>query len=498
MAARYKCEFKGELGSNFRVEIWDREFKDTVSNIELYDPGFRLSYQNSGSDELNASVLGSEITLYIKVGNSTIQSFLVSLAESYDYERYAIRVFKNSTLWWVGYIRYSNQSFTDEFYPYQFQLIATCGLGLLTEVSSPYLAHPTPLYSFVSDPVNRGRKSLAEIILDVIKRTSLHHVYGDNDVFQKIIWTWKEEYLEWNATYHPGQDSFAPNEIMIHPYNFQNNKLDASLSDIPWKAMQILQELCKLFHLRVMMVNGSFLIEQINTKALTSYDVVSLKKNGDKISTVNTKLISSDYEALRGASFSYYHALREAWIEYANEIWDTVDSQYGAQGDFTIYANSKNLDPINAPLPIRVQNSYHLGTVVLGSSVTLSAGKIYTKGRNLTSWPPGLTARWWANPVDDNVKTYIENAILYEILATRKKPVKIYNAEIISETYTPDQMLEMGDDEYLFQRGTYNPASEMWQGEWWRMEVDRTNINQVISQNADMPQLPAVHPSEEE
>ena len=129
----YQNVFLGEAGSEYKIEIYWRDQSTGLvmpNEFNTFSPGFTISYQSTGDDELNAYVVGSECVVHWMVENATQRTFLEYLIST-DEDQYVLVIRKNDDLFWVGYIEYEGGTFEDQYYPYEYQLKAHDALGRL-------------------------------------------------------------------------------------------------------------------------------------------------------------------------------------------------------------------------------------------------------------------------------------------------------------------------------------------------------------------------------
>jgi hypothetical protein len=302
----YENIHHGELGSQFRVRIIDTETPadgQAPKVLHHFAPGFSLNYMATGADELNTPVIGSEITMHIEVDREEVRTMLQTIAGNDDY-RYMIEVLKNNKRFWIGFVEYNGQSFEDLYYPYSFDMKAVDGLGRLADV--PFIQN---------EIVNTGiaqRRSISNIIFDVLGRMELQGFYSGSQTFLKLISKWRAVVIGLGSVpLGPLENSF--DVVKIDPFIFQKIENDyASMT-----CLEVLEMVLISFNLRIFQADGVYVIEQINEKQQAGYNAYHYNYSGQIFEILNNqKYLNTTADILTGAKYSFLPAIREATLPY--------------------------------------------------------------------------------------------------------------------------------------------------------------------------------------
>lgn len=295
--------FYGELGSKFTINIWDTKMADDALPpilFENFEPGFSKNYITRGNDEVMVPVIGSEVTVHIQVDRQQVRALLELIIQNDDY-RYAVEILKNEQRIWVGFCEYDGQSFEDYYYPYSFSLRAVDGIGRLSDV--PFLDEEVP----APHPDNRIR--LIDIFINVLNKMGMHQFYGVQDDYIHIISNWRALAID-------GLVPVTVDETILHvlytdKFVFQNIERNMESKS----CIDVLYDVLLQFNMRISMVSGIYLIEQINIKRELDYKVYRYNKSGNTLPHLPAqKYKLQQYIQLTGASFNYMPSLREVYV----------------------------------------------------------------------------------------------------------------------------------------------------------------------------------------
>lgn len=310
----YRNQFLGEAGSEYSIEIYwrDQSLKMVRPNeFRTFSPGFTLSYQGAGDDELNAYVVGSEVVVNWMVEDNNQRTFLEGIISANE-DDYILVIRKDDALFWAGFIEYEGGTFEDQYYPYEYQLKAHDALGRLQNYNYTNEVFPLPSAS--------RRESITSIIIDILSRTHIDDAFNDDDTFLKTI-------MHWNYFRTVGEEYNIWEYAQLDPYVFQ--KLDTENLE-SMTCLEALQMLLKGFDARIIQTGGSYLVEQINGKSSESYTVYEYTKLGTGNGSNITKFETDTFTRFSGATFAYKRALQRVKISYLyynldqNQLPDTI------------------------------------------------------------------------------------------------------------------------------------------------------------------------------
>ena len=105
MARKYFAQFKDINDANWRVELWDNPSGSGTGGIEVkaVQSGFSIEYQGDGDMIWENPIRKGKAILTVAINNSTDENFFQALSVS-DEQKYAMVVYKDSELIWIGRI----------------------------------------------------------------------------------------------------------------------------------------------------------------------------------------------------------------------------------------------------------------------------------------------------------------------------------------------------------------------------------------------------------
>ena len=134
MAKRFFSYFRDERNIRYDIEIWDSSFSGTATEFQTRSDGFNLRYAGQGN-ERTAPVVGSECRIIYQLQNATDEAIIADLITAAE-GRFTLLITKGDTpvQFWVGMILPDIGKYTEEYYPIDFEIKATDGLGLLKDI----------------------------------------------------------------------------------------------------------------------------------------------------------------------------------------------------------------------------------------------------------------------------------------------------------------------------------------------------------------------------
>lgn len=471
-AVVYRCDFKGELGTQYRVDIWDAESTaETPATFRTEAPGFSLEYQGAGEDDITAHVIGSTVNISFLVENSTQATFVDTLIKA-EYQRFHIKVYRATELFWLGFLDYSGQEIQDDYYPYVFQICATDLIGSLSQRYASLIVTPVN----TTDPLNFGRLTLLTYFKDLISLTAFSELVPSGDTLLEFItqW-WCYDIMETVAPQpaSPEVDFFFQN-IAFHPYavNFQH-----------MNALEALEMLLKLFNLRLFQSKGCFIIEHMYRKTKTTYYVWDVSNDATPTLTcvegVKYKTESTDYTKLAGSVYYFSKPMRRAIMKYYDDIFNSSGIIQTSEFDTIAEIGSPsesvaNRDQIDiGSVTVGTHSQY-----VSGGTTYYGAGTLWTRGRTVLQ-PSILAQDFWCDSANYHLPAVRHaKALLTDYLFMRKSFLKILSGAIQSADFAAHKTLIFADTtQYHFLRGSFTASDEVWQGEWVKLSGDYTDID---------------------
>lgn len=136
MAKRFHIAFTTLRGEPWAVEIHDTDFVGTSTEVEGRRAGFYLDYeagQAQGIADMFAPIMGSSVRFDMLVEDASMEGLLTDLATARE-KRFYLVLYRNSALYWVGYIIADEVRVSDRYYPYNLSIFAIDGISRLKEI----------------------------------------------------------------------------------------------------------------------------------------------------------------------------------------------------------------------------------------------------------------------------------------------------------------------------------------------------------------------------
>lgn len=313
MAVRFRNEHASWAVTSpitWKIEIFDSTYGDEVTDFEV-ENGLDLQYRATG-DDVNEPILASSARFSMVIQNSTHEQLITDLAGAKE-GRFTVVLYKDDVFHWAGVINSPEISIEDADYPFGFEITAVDGLALLKNYE--YKQNITSATKWTE--VYEGQNNLVEIAARCLKK--LPHVVTHFDGSSKFLVT----AVNWYNANFPSTDVSDPLWLTyLDNRGFaQGQGTGAAKFN---SCFEVLSFICGLFNARISLVDGYFLIEQIEHRAATigapanysryyDYDLTEPLANTlvDEQPIGNTE----DVKKLRGGTYSFTPALRSARVK---------------------------------------------------------------------------------------------------------------------------------------------------------------------------------------
>ena len=306
MGVKYKCNFYGTHGTNWEVQLWDSSYSSSTTVIKLMDPGFTLEYQGQGK-EIFDPIKGSQLKVHLCIEDNATGSALLTWIQgtllTNQEDRFNIALYKNRSIYWFGVVLPDLSGFADASKPFEFVLTASDGLARLKDFTFDYAVSTDNMAKF------------SQIIYNLLKKTPAYISGTQTYLFSTNV-DWYEDQME------PKGSGIDPiNTTYVHTKSFAKKADDGT-----WEGMtyyDVLEQICKHWGMRVMMVDGLFKFVQLGCyeDGLTEYERFYLKSTGvyDTASSFSPKVqinvsAGSLPRVKSGNQWNYYPALKDVYL----------------------------------------------------------------------------------------------------------------------------------------------------------------------------------------
>ena len=276
---KYYTSFKSYNGWDYYMEIWEKDFVGSDSEIILGAGGPIISY-DTDSENRDNTILASTLSIPFIVENGTQETFIDNLRDLYEEQDIYVHLYQSTSAnedpLWSGFLLMDLGTKEDVIYPFEVKLTATDGISLLKD------------RDFVIDGATRP--------------------YGSSDVFwgPANFTYWIARILEKVGAGSTGNGAYS-NANFSTSVNWYNQEHDSNgQADDPLRLTQgkiswthsiddngnysvlncydVLKEIMKVWHCRITYWNHSFFIVQI-----PEYNTLETGTNLNPIN-VNTRI----------------------------------------------------------------------------------------------------------------------------------------------------------------------------------------------------------------
>ena len=350
MAVRYTSEFRNINKVLYKVDIIDEDYSGSATDFILYgEDGATIKYQKQGDRSYNL-IKASALNFEFAVNNSDDLSFITDLSTSNE-GRFKVKLYRDDTIVgtepdgtsyefnWGGIILADMTSFKDDAFPFGCKITATDGLGLLSSIQ----------FKQPDGTAFTGKHSVLKWIKDALSLTGVLSLWGDDDVFIQT-------YIKWFEVANMTPEVDDPADLMYLYYDSFNEIGDDG--ELKTKtALQMLNIVCTLLQARLMLVDGIWRLQQVESMELY-LDMFTYKKDltyiaASGLGANGNFVISGEYTGGGGTGF---YQRRQSWVRPLS----TIKLTWEAGGENT----NGNIYPLYYSSFIQVPNNI-LNTAML-------------------------------------------------------------------------------------------------------------------------------------
>ena len=313
-AIRFQGEFQTSTGILYTIQIFDQDHTGSISTFAIGSDGFTLSYRGENADMMNP-ILGSELGFDMAIADETMEAFITDIATSRE-GRFWIGVYKGAggqDLFWCGVMAADIARLEDQYFPYFFTVKATDGLGALREIE----------YSTDDFQPFDGDERLIVIIERCLNfLPHIAYYFEQAQYFIRTSINWYEENHTYSAAYDPLYYTYADNRVT---YSTQDNatwEKGATIATYKFETCyDVLRSILSIFGARIMFADGTFFIEQIETRAEAVfysryYGYPTATPIADNLMGTYNITPGSTRRKLNGGHFSWFPAISNAELTY--------------------------------------------------------------------------------------------------------------------------------------------------------------------------------------
>ena len=359
----YKNTIRTSIGENnnlnyYKVFIRDKVLPSDANRNFKSEGGFNIDYPTNDSKP-NDIFYGSNCTVPFLVEDSNGQAFIDDLIQDQE-SRFLLEIIKTDGItdkpFWRGVFVADELEHENKNFPYLVNLVAIDGISQLKERKAPNIGGFSQTISGGAVP-----KSLLESFIEFLNQTSVIDLYDDTDELVVTSMRWFESDMVGNNV-DPIANMRYPTYKLEWDYDDFNNVVKE-------KSFDVLRSLFSPLYCRIIQLNGSYHLIQLNNYDLNVITVYRYAKNyqrntqdpnvgavgvisSNESLTVERELNNSSaitsgiYTQEEGALFRYFGAAERVTSKY---IIDQSEQTITKNLNFGSGLNNTDIDVFSNP-----------------------------------------------------------------------------------------------------------------------------------------------------
>lgn len=448
MARVYYGEFTSIAQIEYRVEIWDDPSGSATGGTKLMlgGEGFTIESQGEGDPIYENFIRKSKATAFFMVNNTTDENYFSQIALT-DEAKYALVIFKNNAIYWIGRILPDQMQWTRspiEAYV-EFKMVSVDTLSLLNN----YFVSPTWFNSF-------GRLNILDLIRLAIKQTKID-LYWDylgqsndyiRDAVQSYMGTTRP--TEFIKKWEIGKSAVIKDfELFTSP------DLQPDDSDVFVDCEEIIEDCLSIMGGRLFLDNGRYwIIQPVAYSVYTTsidyrvYSTAGIKTNLT-IQNFSHKVALSTISRPRFESFPTLTNLPS--VRYFEQKYKRISFKNVVRPKAAFSATVFEVTNFNAWAfeTIKIKATINFGMITFTGSSIPAASKVYIAFRAY-SYQSGVIRVY-----DSNLQDWVISSTLPDYESVECKVLKYEQAGSFNAIVTVDFFRELsqgtGIDDLFFQ-----------------------------------------------
>lgn len=310
-----------------RLQGGGYSYDGTAWDVYLYGPGSGsisahlgediVSIRYDGNDlDINSPIIPSSASITIKAKNQTEidanQALLSEIALAGEGE-FILKVYRNSTLNWVGLVLSDQIKFDDDRLPRPITIRAVDGLARLKEIE----------FNKDGEEFPPSLAYLSQHLIIALQKTGL---WAELSPGLRVSTGWTNAEVS-------GYNSFLEGIRLNHIVWLSIDKKGGTTTTTNKRsktAWQVLEEFAKLFHARILMANGSYWLIQIPQYLTAATATIHTFDDNGAVSGTTSGLpiaYSNEYTQVIGASWEYQPATKRVKVTYRHSSAENINIQ---------------------------------------------------------------------------------------------------------------------------------------------------------------------------
>jgi hypothetical protein len=304
-AKRFNCDFQDLNGTPYTIEILEKDYVGSSSNVLVGAGGFRLTYSGTNRGVFNY-VMGSKVSIPLQITTATEKLFIRDLATNDD-KHFLVNIKKNGAQFWTGFVLSDLVSFEDAPFPFTFDITAADGFGF--EGKTDYTnsvwnaaGEPSDVYRTFQQLLNESLSNIG-IFPELTSSTPL--MIGESFIVDDN---------QQNLGLQSKVDTTRVNANAFVKYDTNNEETGFSYNT----NLEVIEEVCRVFNARLFQWDGRFWFIPITLFLDSTAKFYQYGANGiiQGSETINLFDDEDQFNRFVGGSFDFYPPLKKACVNY--------------------------------------------------------------------------------------------------------------------------------------------------------------------------------------
>lgn len=302
MAVRYTCTVPAFNEDEFVIEIWDSAFSDTPVAFDIAEHSLVIDHK--GGSERHDPLMPTECNFSMIIAGAATEALIDDMAAAAE-GRFTVRVERNGSLYWCGVILADVGRYEDKYYPYNFDISATDGIGALKDVE----------YKNGSNSYTGDARLVSHILncLNKLSHITTHYDASTEPLLLTAL-DWWEDSMTKTTDADPLYLTWADHATF---YIYDNDSTDKKHRS----CYEVLENILKTFGARITYNDGMYWVEQISVRSSDSFYGRRYSRDGTVLvtatyTTANTVDQTVSGSRMAGGSREFFPPLQLARVKF--------------------------------------------------------------------------------------------------------------------------------------------------------------------------------------
>lgn len=320
---KYYTSFKSYNSWDYHMEIWEKDFVGSDSEIILGAGGPIISY-DTDSENRDNTILASTLSIPFIVEDSSQETFIDNLRDLYEEQDIYVHLYQstsaNENPLWSGFLLMDLATKEDAIYPFEVKLTATDGISLLKDRDFVSDGATKP---YGSSDVFWGPANFTYWIARILEKVGAGST--DNGAYSNAEFSTS---VNWYNQEHNG-DGQADDPLRLTQGKVSwTHSVDDNGDYSVMNCYDVLKEIMKVWHCRITYWNHSFFIVQI-----PEYNTVETGTNLNPVN-VNTRIYTITGAASSNQAYLGNKYLTRYFLLFAQNTQGGIQKLVGTKYQF--------------------------------------------------------------------------------------------------------------------------------------------------------------------